>query len=225
MKTHLVEALRKGKIAARQNLIPGVVLQVIAVTLVLCYYNIDRFQYLLDIIGTWNIEFSPWFAVGMTMIFGGAIPLVIEAIRAIRRGLPQRTIRQVAFTLLLWGFNGALTAWFYQLQDVIFGSELTFWTVLKKVMVDQFVWVPIYVVPVFTLSFLWRDEHFSTANTQAALRRKTFLSRGLPLMISNWAVWIPAVSIVYAFPLALQMILMNLILVFWSLILTIFVSD
>jgi len=225
MNRYIREAAKKGGAAARQNMIPGIMLQILALVLILCYYKLPSFREQLDIIGRLNSDLSPWFAIGMTMLFGGAIPLLIEFAQAHGKNKPQRTPLQIIFTLTVWGINGALTAWLYQFQDIIFGSELNFATIAKKVLVDQLIWVPLYVIPVFTLLFLWRDCHFSLAKTQASLARKSFLSRGLPLMISNWAVWVPAVSIIYAFPLSLQMVLMNLILVFWSLILTIFVAD
>lgn len=225
MKTHLQEAIHIGGTAARQNLVPGIILQILALTLIVSYYQIDTFKDKLDTLGSLNTRYFPWFAIVVTMIFGGIIPLAIEAIQNHQRSKKQRPALQICFTLFIWGINGALTAWLYNAQDTLFGSELNFWTVFKKVCVDQFIWVPLYVVPVFTLCFLWRDKHFSLSKTKESLKSKSFLSRGLPLMISNWAVWIPAVSIIYAFPVALQMILMNLILVFWSLILTIFVAD
>ena len=225
MKQYIGEAAQKGVAAARQNMIPGILLQILALILIISYYKTDTFRHQLDTFGHFNTNYAPWFAVGMTMLFGGAIPLIIEAIQARGKEKPQRTLTQITFTLLVWGINGALTALLYQFQDHLFGSELNFITIAKKVLVDQLIWVPLYVVPVFTLLFLWRDCHFSFRKTSAALRKKSFLDRGLPLMISNWAVWIPAVSVIYAFPLSLQMILMNLILVFWSLILTIFISE
>jgi hypothetical protein len=40
------------------------------------------------------------------------------------------------------------------------------------------------------------------------------------IIISIWAVWIPTVSIVYSLPLALQFPLFNIVLCFWSLMLT-----
>ena len=225
MKRYLQEAAIKGGAAAKQNMIPGIILQVIAFSLILSYYQLDGFREKLDVLGRWNVELTPWFAIVMTMVFGGIIPLLVESLQLRTKGKPQRPTMQIIFTLVLWGMQGALTDWFYSLQATIFGSELEFWTVFKKVCVDQFVWVPLYVVPAFTLLLLWRDKSFSLTETKAALARKGFIARALPLMISNWAIWIPAVTIVYAFPLALQMILMNLILVFWSLILTIFIAD
>ncbi len=60
---------------------------------------------------------------------------------------------------------------------------------------------------------------------KAALKQKPFFDRVIPLMIANWVVWIPAVSLIYLFPLPLQLPLMNIILALWCLILTFFVKN
>ena len=225
MQRYVKEAAQKGLTAAKKNLIPGLILQALAVTLILLYYRNTSFASYLDQLGQLNVSWYPWFAIVTTMVFGGLIPLIIEANQTRREGRTQRSIGQLILTLVVWGVNGYLTALFYNMQASIFGANASAATVIKKVIVDQFVWVPIYVVPFFTYIFLWRDCHFSLPNLKQALEQKSFLSRGLPLMISNWAVWIPAVSVIYAFPVPLQMVLMNLILVFWSLMLTIFIKD
>lgn len=225
MKKYIIEAMRKGAKAARQNIVPGIILQLVALALIISYYNIPAVSTALDRVGEVNIKWSPWFAVVVTMFFGGVIPLSIEALTAKKQGRDQKNAMQIAFTLLVWGVNGFLTDRFYVFQAHVFGNEVEFFTVAKKVIVDQFIWVPIYVVPVFTLTFLWRDSLFSLTRMKERLVQKGFVERGAPMMISNWSVWIPAVSVIYAFPLALQLILMNLILVFWSLMLTFFVTD
>lgn len=223
MKAYIREAMVKGGAAARRNIVPAVTLQLLAVLLIIGYYNVSSVREGLDQIGRWNMDWSPGFAIVMTMIFGGGIPLLVEAFQS-GRG-EQKTVSQVLFTLLLWALNGAMVCWFYQLQALMFGSEQDIPTVVKKVLVDQFVYVPVYVVPTFTVLFLWRDCHFSYRRLRQALQKRNLLERGLPLMISNWSVWIPAVSIIYAFPLPLQLVLMNFILVFWSLILSFFIQE
>jgi hypothetical protein len=60
---------------------------------------------------------------------------------------------------------------------------------------------------------------------KAALKQKPFFDRVIPLMIANWVVWIPAVSLIYLFPLPLQLPLMNIILALWCLILTFFAKN
>ena len=224
MKSYISEAAQKGVIAAKQNLWPGIILQVVALSLILSYYNVEVVRQALDEVGTLSKVWSPWFAMVTTTLFGGVIPLFISSIQAKRQNKPLKPFSYMAFTLFMWAFNGYMADWFYGFQATMFGEELKFSTIATKVIVDQFLWVPIYFVPVFVSAFLWRDCQFSGQKLKAALKTRNLIQRGLPLMISNWAVWIPATCIIYSFPLQLQLILMNLILVFWSLILTLIVE-
>lgn len=224
MNKFVLTAIKTGGSAARQNAIPGLTLLVVALALLGSYYGVPLVQEQVDAFGSRLMSWGSWSAVMMTMTFGGIIPLSIEAIQARSKGQAQRPLGQIVFTLLVWAVNGYLVHKFYLVQAYLFGNEITLSSVIKKVLVDQLVWVPVYVVPTFTLFFLWRDCAFSASQVRDALSRKSYLERTIPLMISNWSVWTPAVCVIYAFPLALQVILMNLILVFWSLILSFFVK-
>jgi hypothetical protein len=100
-----------------------------------------------------------------------------------------------------------------------------FMTILKKTLVDEFVWVPFFAVWQLVLGYLLIEKKGSVTEFRAALKRKPFLQRVIPLMIANWVVWIPAVSLIYLFPLPLQLPLMNIVLALWCLILTFFAKN
>jgi hypothetical protein len=51
--------------------------------------------------------------------------------------------------------------------------------------------------------------------------RKFFCVKIPTVVLSNWLVWIPAVSVVYAMPAELQIPLFNLVLCFWVLLLAV----
>jgi hypothetical protein len=53
------------------------------------------------------------------------------------------------------------------------------------------------------------------------MRREFFLVKIPTVILSNWLVWIPAVSVVYAMPTELQIPLFNLVLCFWVLLLAV----
>lgn len=219
------KAVQTGVKAAKANVLPACVLQAAGISLILLYFNHAGTREFLNEIGRLNRANSPYFAIFVTMIFGGAIPLCVDAIKRRKKGMPSYSVLQIVFTLVIWGFNGALVEWLYSTQSKIFGDDLTFFTVLKKVLVDQLIWVPLFPIPFFAMMYLWRDQHFSLSGVQSALARKPFLSRIIPMVIANWAVWVPAVSVIYSFPPDLQLPLMNLVLVIWSLILTFFTKE
>ena len=52
----------------------------------------------------------------------------------------------------------------------------------------------------------------------AAVGERWYLTRCLPLLIMNLGVWVPAVAIIYALPLALQLPMQNLVLCLFVLV-------
>ena len=68
--------------------------------------------------------------------------------------------------------------------------------------------------------YQWCATGFSIRAVVADLRTPGWYGRTvLPTMITNTAVWIPAVAIIYALPTALQLPLQNLVLLFFTLLL------
>jgi hypothetical protein len=70
------------------------------------------------------------------------------------------------------------------------------------------------------LVYKWCATDFSAWAVLADLRTSGWYYRSvLPTMITNIAVWVPAVAIIYALPTALQLPLQNLVLLFFTLLL------
>ena len=55
---------------------------------------------------------------------------------------------------------------------------------------------------------------------KVTLERNAFLAPVPVTLMSTWAVWIPAVTIIYCLPAPLQIPLFNLVLCFWVLVLS-----
>ncbi len=127
---------------------------------------------------------------------------------------------ELMFYLLFWAWKGVEVDAFYRLQGLAFGGGNDFRTILLKVLVDQLFYAPLISAPVQVLAFLWKDCGFSVAATRAALAQQPLLPRTLMVIFSTWVVWVPAVSIVYALPSVLQIPLFNLVLCFWSLLMS-----
>ena len=141
------------------------------------------------------------------------------------KGGEKQPFRQVPWLLLFWGFHGWQVDWLYRIQAELFGNKIDFQTILKKTLVDEFIWVPFFAVWQLVLGYLFIEKDGSVKEFKAALKQKPFFDRVIPLMIANWVVWIPAVSLIYLFPLPLQLPLMNIILALWCLILTFFAKN
>jgi len=131
--------------------------------------------------------------------------------------------RQGLFYVLFFAERGVEVDAFYRLQVVLFGDGNDVETIVKKVLVDQFVYSMLFAAPINMLCFLWKDLDFSFSKLKEALDWSFVTFRWPCGVVSAWIVWIPAVSCIYVLPSSLQIPLFNLVLCFFVLLLT-FVS-
>lgn len=223
VRHHLQEAARLGWGGARANLIPAVALWVVGVILILAYDKFPPLTRFLDQVGEWKVAWTPWFAILSTALFGALIPAMIQRLFA-PNSIPFSGI-QITILALAWAIQGWEIDLLYRTQAHFFGNGTDPATIAKKTLVDQFVWCPFLGLPQTVLGYLYAEKQGSFSAFRVALRRKSFLQRAIPLLITTWVVWIPAVSLVYLFPPSLQLPLMNIILAVWSLILTFFARN
>ncbi|MGE9294689.1 MAG: Mpv17/PMP22 family protein [Puniceicoccales bacterium] len=215
------DAVSEGVHAARSNLLPGSLLIVCGILLVVGYYQVSAARDALDWLGGQKERLGIWFAIPSTAFFGGIIPLVFR-----RVFLKQSSHwRDVVFQALFWAEKGMEVDLFYRLQNHVFGEGVSLFVLLPKVVVDQFVYVPFIAMPSIVLGYLWKECGFSLAEIRAALRYRSYWERSFPLMISNWAIWIPAVALIYSFPLALQLPLQNITLTLWVMLLILLTGE
>ncbi len=203
--------MQEGLRAAKTNLLPGSFLLAAGVLLVVCYYEVDTVRAALTRLGDWKAHHGLAYSIPATAFFGGVMPLLFRRIF-----LKQSwTKSDLCFQIGFWAFIGLQVDLLYALQAHMFGHGADWRSVLPKVVVDQFVYVPLAAVPQMIFGYLWKDCGFSMKRMREALRRRGYWERSIPLFISNWAIWIPATGIIYSFPLALQMPLQNIILTIW----------
>jgi hypothetical protein len=209
---------KNGLAAAKKNIGPGLLLQSFALALVLLYYFHTPTRQLLLKIPEFKQQTGLLFPVCATALCGGLLPFIFLLVR---HELPRgRRMAQLVFLLGFWAINGLIVDLLYTAQAQMFGDQFTVLTVAKKVCVDQFVFNPLWAVPWSFIALHWKNCDFSFRKTGATLSRQLFLTEWASILLSTWAVWIPAVSIVYSLPLALQFPLFNIVLCFWSLLLT-----
>ncbi len=222
-KSHLREAIRLGLGAARTNLVPGAFLWAVGLILVTLYYQAPAVAAFLDRVGEIKVAYSPWIGMASTAIFGSLVPWAAQAV--FRKKEDRTPFRHVPWLMLFWALHGWQIDIFYKIQEWLFGSGKDAWTILQKTFVDEFVWVPFLAVPQLVYGYLFIEKDLSLRETKSALKRRSFFERAIPLMIANWVVWIPAVAVIYLFPLPLQLPLMNLVLGIWCLIITFFAKN
>lgn len=214
-----VQALRKGFAAARANLIPGLILQAVALLIILGYYYLPVFHELLlrlqhakDSLGLPGSMLS-------TSLFGAVIPFLIQ--RYLLRLPVCDSWTALGALALFWGYKGIEIDCFYRFQAWLFGTGTDAATLAGKVAFDQFCFSAIWAVPTMAIFYIWKDCGFHLRDTAAVLRRNFWAEKVLPPLLSNWGVWIPAVTMIYCLPTPLQLPMQNLVLCIFVLLISV----
>ena len=208
------DALSVGLRSVWANAVPMVVLWAIAVALVLAYHAIPAVAAALEPISRWQTA-GGWGAAFLNrVVFCGLLPGVfMVTVPSIR---PPR-VGWVVLTYCLWGgLWGVIADGFFTLQQAVFGAGTDSLTLVAKTAVDQFVWNMIICTPVNAVFFAWVSRDFKPG---PSLNGRTFLKETcLPMLVSNWIVFIPVTVVTYAFPLPLQIQLGGFVGAFWMLV-------
>ncbi len=202
---------------ARAHLGAGLALQAGALALVLSYYYCEPARAVLLRLVALRRETGFAFAIVSTAFFGGLLPFLY--LRGGRGRPPRYTWRQGGALIAFWAYKGLEVDVFYRVLAHTVGEGHDLWTIVRKVVSDQFVYCPLIAIPVTVLVYEWVERGFDTAAILADWRApRWYLRRTVPILISNMGVWIPAVAIIYALPTPLQLPLQNLVLCFYTLI-------
>jgi hypothetical protein len=214
----------KCRAAIRANLIPGAVLQGLAVMIVLLYYSNDSFQSAIDSIATVKSSWGLGFSALCAAVAGGIIPSALMAAKlyySSPEAFPaRRVILDSLFYIIFWVYKGIEVDLFYQLQAKMFGSENKASVVAVKVIVDQFIYNPLWAAHSINIPYLWKDSNYNFKLFKVKLFQAQFWLIAFPtLLLSNWSVWIIACSLIYCLPSPLQIPLFSIMLCFWCILL------
>lgn len=209
---------RIGLRSARANLLPGLVLQVVALALVLAYYNHAPTRGWLDRLAEFRRETGYTYSFFATAIFGGVLPCLYLKLRSATRH--RYDARQNTFLIFFWACRGLEVDIWYRILARVVGEGTDVATIATKLTLDQFVYCPIWAVPLTAVAYAWCETRFDTKAVVADLRApRWYLRRSIPVLISNYGVWVPVVCIIYSLPTPLQIPLFNLVLCFFTLLL------
>jgi hypothetical protein len=211
---------RSISLALKQNLLPGMILQLFALALVLIYFFVPSSQWVYAWFGVLKHSYGYAYAFFATALFGGLIPFCYLYFTG-RLDKNRGYIALLIFYLIFWGLKGIEVDFFYQLQGKWFGYENSVKTIFLKTAVDQFIYSAFWAAPSITITYLWVECGYDFRAWRAALNQNFFCVKIPTVILSNWMVWIPAVSIVYSMPQDLQIPLFNLVLCFWVLLLAV----
>ncbi len=207
-----------GLRGARANLIPGLILQGFALSLVLAYYFHEPTRIWCEKLAAFRTEQGFLYSIVATSFFGGVLPALYLKLAPSTRD--RYTIRQNLCLIGFWAYKGVEIDLWYRLLGHVVGTATDLKTIAIKMVLDQFVICPLFFVPLTVIVYAWCESRFDTAGLIADLRRPGWYRRRVPTMlISNLGVWIPTVCIIYSLPGTLQLPLFNLVLCFFTLLL------
>ena len=204
--------------AFRSNVKPALILQCFALFIGLSYFYWPAAQPVFSYFAELKQQYGTWYSAVSTAIFGGLIPF---AYLLVNHKIKLKPVQQGLFYLLFWALMGVLVDLFYQLQAYWFSTGTDWNTVLKKMVVDQFVYSAFFSAPILTISFLWKDNLFSWAQTYKKINARLFKLIIPTTIVTNWIIWIPSVLLIYMMPPNLQIPLFNLVLCFFVLLLSV----
>lgn len=209
-----------GLRAARANAVPGLMVQAVMLALLLAYYFYPPTTRWLDGLATLKAHWGYAYSALAATVAGALIPEILR-IAVFQKGRPlARNIRNLVFTIPFWGIMGLIVDLLYRSQAVWFGDAPSFPIVVKKVLVDQFIYNPLFAAPVTVWLYDWKHRGYSFGGIRGFFTWEYYKDAVLPVLFAGWGVWIPVVSILYSLPSLLQIPMFALALSLWVVLYT-----
>jgi hypothetical protein len=216
----LAEAFRKGFRAGRENLPAMLALDGAIVVVVLLYYFSPGTRPFFVRLAAWQHQ-GGILAAAIGNALAGGVLAEVSAVYVQRAGRWTRAhLENMALNSALFFFLGSTVFEFYRFQAFLFGDSPSPSAVVPKVLVDQLGYTVVFSAPVSTLVTRWHALGFSLRALRHELATGFIPDRFLPVLVTNWMFWFPAVALIYAMPLALQVPLAIFATAIWGLLLT-----
>jgi hypothetical protein len=208
-----------GLAAAKTNLLPGLVLQVLMVVFFLGYLFVPAVREGLEALAVLKTEVGYWYALVAGALAGGVMPELLRVTLMQRFRFQQGNAVNLIFGAAFWGVMGVVVDAFYRLQALWFGTDPTPGTVVSKVLVDMLVFTPGIGVPAAAIAYAWRHTGFRWSALPEMFSLGYYNESILPVLLPNWVIWTPVVCIIYSLPPGLQIPLYIFAQAFWALVL------
>ncbi len=199
---------------------PGLIVQSMMLTVLLAYYfyppTRDWLNGLAEIKGRWGYGYAAVNAV----VAGAVIPELLRIYVFQRMRVRRENLGNLVFTVPFWCMMGVVVDFFYRCQAGWFGGEVTFAVVLKKVLVDQFLYNPLFAAPATAWLYDWKNRGYRLRGIGVFFTAGYYRDVVVPTLFATWGVWIPIVTILYSLPSLLQIPLFGLALSMWVMLYT-----
>jgi len=206
--------------AAKANAAPALIIQAIMFALLIGYYASPTTADVLKKLAEFKRAHGLAFILVASITAGALIPELFLILFFQRARPSRRNLRNLLFTIPVWGFDGTLVDLLYRGEAAWFGDVVSLPVVCAKICVDQFGYNPFFAAPFGVLTYEWKNCGISIRPVRELFTWKHYRDKIVPTLLATWAVWIPLMAIIYSLPLALQFPLFGLGLSFWVLLLT-----
>ncbi|HEY4282919.1 MAG TPA: hypothetical protein VGM62_07620 [Chthoniobacterales bacterium] len=206
--------------AAKANALPALIIQLLMLGLLVAFYVSPRMARGLEQLAEFKRVHGFGFVLVASIVAGAILPEIFLVIFFQRGRVTRQNLRNLLFTIPVWGFDGSLVDLLYRTEANWFGDVATVPVIAAKICVDQFGYNPFFAAPFGVLTYEWKNTGISLRPVRELFTWKHYREKIFPTLVATWAVWIPLMAIIYALPLALQFPLFALALSFWVLLLT-----
>ena len=206
--------------AARANAKPALIIQAIMLVLAIAFYTNANVAEALRRLAEFKREQGLIFIIVASVLAGAVIPEIFLVLFFQRGRLRKGNLRNLAFTIPVWGFDGSLVDLLYRSEAHWLGDVATAPVVLGKILIDQFGYNVFFAAPFGVLTYEWKNSGISIGPLRDLFAWRHYRDKIIPTLVATWAVWIPLMAIIYSLPLALQFPMFGLALSFWVLLLT-----
>jgi hypothetical protein len=204
--------------AARENLIPCLCGQAIILAFFTAYFLYPPTTHLIATLAQLRAQGGILASFLMTGIAGGILAETLRVYTLQKGRWKRKNVTDALFLFFVIGIGGIAADRLYVIQNKLFGVDPSPLTILKKVLVDQFLYVPIFIAPYMAFVFEWRSARFSFS-TLWKHRKGIYSRRVIPFLLTNWSFWIPMTALIYSMPHLLQIPILVFITAIWGSIL------
>ncbi len=200
----LRHAVEPGIRAIRGNWVPIAVIQLVALILVVAYFQTPALQASLKHVETVKVRGGLAFAFFGGMVAGAVVPELAKLFTGRLKSVSKRWLQESAFNGLVYGIVGVQVDLFYQVLTATLGGQATPSVVITKTLIDQLVFSPLLSIPTATILFRWRFHEFQREAFARELRDRFYLNQIVPGVLMCWAFWVPVLCCLYTLPTLLQ---------------------
>lgn len=204
---------KAGLRAARANVVPGLILQGAMVAILLGYFFHPPLRELLERLAEVKARWGYAYSALAGIVAGAVVPELMRGLVLQRGRFGPGNLRELVFAVPFWCGMALVVDVLYRGQALLFGDEPTPSVVIPQVLVDQFVYNPLFAAPVTVWLYAWKNGGYRWQ--RRFFTPGYYRERVVPALFATWGVWIPVVTVLYTLPEPVQIPLFALALSLW----------